>query len=281
VEEDSQAFMERYIRERAVAPVRPGSPGLLEEERRIWWKFCLWMCEVLGGFKCGSRFTRDQAHQICRLRWICIRGTYVFATPDPELSAEQRRYVELCKCIVAAYAVIADHAEGIHDMCVSGFAMDQSKEPAFCEALVGEAWLRWWQTWENAISPIAWVRYVAHVVHREHCPRALDQEPDIRSLDTASPTGDPYAAMLPDLRAIGCTEIDAIVDLETACEREGLTPETSQLARGRYHGVPLSSAAEVLGLSEQDLAAARRELRTAMPSLQARLECYREKRNHK
>lgn len=281
------AFMEQYIRDRAVAPIKPGSPGLEPQDRRSWWEFSLWMAEFLGNVIRDRKVNRESAHQFSRLQWICIRATYVFATPDPALWAEQRRYVELCGCLAVAFAVIVDDPEGIRDLCALVFAMDRSKEPAIDEAIVGEAWLRWWKTWEHAISPLAWVRDVAEHIHREHCPLAMDQVPAScpdgypprrpLSLDRLTPTGDPYAALLPDLAANGYAEIDAIVDLDMACEWEGLNPATSLLARGRYNGVPLSVATEVLGLSKQDLVAACQELRTAMPALQARLAPYQGK----
>jgi hypothetical protein len=236
------------------------------------------MHEFLRNLLKDNKVDLERAHDLARLQWILIKGSYVFATADPALRGEQRRYVELCGCLAAAFAVIVDDPEGIWDLCAQVFAMDRSKEPAESEALVGETWLRWWKTWEHATSPIAWVRYVAERIHLEHCPLAMDQEPHIRSLEAPSPTGDPYAALLPDLQAIGCAEIHATVDLDKACEREGLTPVTSRLARGRYHSVPFTVAAEVLGLSQEDLATAKRELRTAMPALQARLAPYLGKR---
>jgi hypothetical protein len=276
--ENFDANMDQLVRDRAVAPLDSGSPALPSKERRAWWEFCLWMHEFLGNLIRDHAVTREQAQQLARLQWIVLKGSHVFATSDPVLRGEQRRYVELCGCLAAAFAVIVDDPDGIRDLCEQVFAMERSKEPAECEALVGEAWLSWWKTWEHATSPIAWVRHVAERIHLEHRPLAIDQELHIRSLDAPSPTGDPYAALLPDLLAVDFAEIDATVDLSTACEREGLAPETSRLARGRYHSVPTTVAGKMLGLSDEGLAAAKRELRAAMPALQARLAPYREKR---
>jgi hypothetical protein len=239
------------------------------------------MDEFLSNLLRDNKVDGVRAHDLARIRWIVIKGSYVFATSDPALRGEQKRYVELCGCLAAAFAVIVDDPDGIRDLCEQVFAMERSKEPAECGALVGEAWLRWWKTWEHATSPIAWVRHVAERIHLEYRPLAIDQEPHIRSLDAPSPTGDPYAALLPDVLAIDFAEIDATVDLSRACEREGLAPETSRLARARYHSVPTTVAGKMLGLSDEGLAAAKRELRTAVPALQARLAHYRQKRKTK
>jgi len=84
-------------------------------------------------------------------------------------------------------------------------------------------------------------------------------------------TDDTYGALLPDPRAI----MDhPKLDLEIACDRLGLAPETQLLADGRYERVADSDAPRLLGLSEDDVAAAARELRTAKPALKARLAPY-------
>jgi len=99
----------------------------------------------------------------------------------------------------------------------------------------------------------------------------MDENPDMWSLDAPSPTGDSYAALLRDPQAVA--EYPTL-DLDIACEREGLAPETALLAFARYNGVPNTFAAEVLGVPEEDLARASRELQAAMPALQARLKPY-------
>jgi hypothetical protein len=250
-------------------------------DRRSWWEFCVSMAEFLGNLVRDSVVDPESAHHLCRLQWICINGSYVFATRDPAVRADQARYIELCGCLAAAFAVVVDDPEGIRDLNAAVFGSHASKQPAINEALVGEPWLRRWRTWEDATSPIGWVHHVAERIHREQHPIAMDQGPKMSSLDAPSPTGDPYAALLPDLQSTRYAEIDVITDLDAACKREGLTPETAQLARGRYNRVPYTAATEVLGLSEEDLAAAKRELQNAMPALQAELAPYLQKRKSK
>jgi len=277
VQEDIQAFMERHIRDRAVAPLDPGSPGLLPQERRSWWEFCLGMCEFLGGLIKNHVVGRELTHQIGRLHWIALRGTYLFSMRDPALRGEQRRYVELCVIMGAAFAAVVDDAEGLRDACDEAFgpvrfwSNGDPKQPAEVEAIVGENWLRFWRNWEHARSPIGWVHLVAEQIHYRHCPLSMDENPDMWSLDAPSPTGDSYAALLRDPQAVA--EYPTL-DLDIACEREGLAPETALLAFARYNGVPNTFAAEVLGVPEEDLARASRELQAAMPALQARLKPY-------
>jgi hypothetical protein len=226
---------------------------------------------------------RDSTGQLCRLQWIFFRGTYLFAKLDPALRGKQKRYVELCVIAAAIFALIADDNEGIQNIHDEAFGPNrfwldgEPKWPAEAEALT-ENWLRWGKSWEHADSPIAWVCGVAKSIHAGHRPRLMEEEPAMSSLDAPTPTGDSYASLIPDLRGDQVApEINAKVDLLNACKRERLAPETSVLALGRYNGIPLSVAAEVLGLSKQDLAAASREMATAKPALQTRLAPYKKK----
>jgi hypothetical protein len=282
---DAQTFMDQFIPARAVARTKPGSLGMSSQDRRSWWEFCLWMHEFLGGVIRGLTRNQvvdhDQVHQLCRLQWIVLRGTYVFSVPDPSLIAEQERYVQLCQCVEPAFALIVDDLEGFRDACKRAFGPNRfwengdPKERAEGEALM-ENWLSWWKCWETAISPIAWVRAVSRIIHQEHSPLPMDGEEGMRSLDAPTPTGDSYAAVLPDLSGdrLG-PEIHAKVDLLNACEREGLAPNTRLFALGCYNGVPRSVATGLLGLSKQDIVAASREMQHARPALQTRLGPYR------
>jgi len=252
------------------------------------------MAEFLGEVTRDHMVDRETARQLAWLRWICIRGTYVFATRDPALRAEQRRYTELCGCLSAAFAVIVDDPE-LQDLCGLVFGPNRvwsngdPKCPAQAEALI-ENWLQGGKNWEHSASPIGWVHQVAKNIHNKNRPIAMDMERNVWSLDAPTPTIDTYAALLPERDGASLlpperevsgrdliSTIDSVVDLNIACERERLAPETSLLARGRYDLVPRSVAAEVLGLSEQNVDAASRELRTAMPALRARLAFYRGK----
>jgi len=166
MEEDIEAFMNRLVRDRAVVRAASRSSGLSPQERRSWWEFYLGMSEFLGRLIQHDMVSRDAAHQLARLQWICIQGTYVFATRDPALWAEQSRYVDLCGCLAAAFAVIVDDPEGIWDLSSLVFGMARSKQPALNEALV-ENQLRGWKDWRDADSPIGWVRERSSNIH-EH-----------------------------------------------------------------------------------------------------------------
>jgi hypothetical protein len=160
---DTDEYMERLIRDRAV-PSKPGEPGLPPRERRAWWEFCLEMAEFLGNLIGHRKVTGDQAQQLARLRWICLQGSYVLASADPALRAEQWRYRELCGCLAAAFAVVVDDPEGIADLC--GVVLGQPrffwsktetrpipKWPAEATALM--------ENWERAPAPLESVREAA------------------------------------------------------------------------------------------------------------------------
>jgi hypothetical protein len=167
--------MERLIRERAVAPLDADTPALTPQERRSCWEFCLGMAEFLGGLIRDRVVDRKSAKQLARLEWICIKGTYVFATRDPMLRLEQHRYTELCGCLAVAFAVIVDDPDGLRDLCAAVLGCHRfwpngdRKEPAEAEALVSENRLRRLKDWEDARSPVAWVKDRAISVHeRDH-----------------------------------------------------------------------------------------------------------------
>ncbi len=277
MQEGTQQFMESYIRARAVAPLEPGSPGLPPQERRACWEFCLWMDEFLGNLIRTRAVDREAAGQLARLKWILLRGSYVFASAEPELRAEQARFSELCVIIADAFGVIVDDTEDLRDTCGAMYGVNPLNErghsnlPALAEALVSENRLRGWKDWEMATSPIAWVHFVTDSISGDHDPLAMDQEPNMKSLDARTPTGDSYAALLPDPGSI--TEYPAL-DLGIACQRERLTPEASLFALARYNSVPKTVASETMGLSKRDKDAASRELLAATPALQARLAPY-------
>jgi hypothetical protein len=169
--DDVQQFVEQWIiRDRERVTVGPNSRGLSPRERRSWWEFCLGMDEFLGNLM-KNVVSRELGHQLSRLRWIALRGTYLFSTPDPALRGEQLRYVELCVIMGAAFAAIVDDAEGIRDTLSDAFGPDRfwpngdAKWPAQVKALCGENWLRRWKNWEHARSPIAWARSRACEIH--------------------------------------------------------------------------------------------------------------------
>lgn len=281
MQEDIHAFMERYIRERAIV-ANPDSPGLSPEERRAWWEFCVEMAEFLGEITRHHAVDRELAHQLSRLCWILIRGTYVFAKPDPLLRGEQRRYVELCVITGAMFALIVGDLKEIRDMFNYAFrgsrswSNGDSKLYAEAEAISGEAWLRFLKSWEHAVSPIAWCRHVSAIIHKKQHPAPMEDERGMWSIDAPTPTGDPYGSVLCDFKS-DPTEIHASLDLDIACQREGLSTQTRHLALGYYNGVPRTVAAEVLGLSRKEVVAASRELSHAKPTLQVRLASYRKK----
>src|SRR5262249_48341914 len=115
--EATQSFMERLIRDRAVAVGDHNSTALSPEERRSWWEFCLDMHEFLGNLIRDHAVTRDEAQQLNRLQWILIQGSYVFATAAPALRAEQRRYVEICRWMDGAFAGAVNDSAGVREIC--------------------------------------------------------------------------------------------------------------------------------------------------------------------
>ena len=174
MDEDFEAKMNRLVRDRAVAPLDLTSLGLAPQERRSWWEFCLWMHEFLSNVLKDRLVSRYQAEQLSRLSWIVLKGTYVFATGDPMMGGEQRRFVELCEIIGAAFPVIVDDLQGMQDGFKHAFGLDRfwpngkSKEPSEAQALM-ENRLQWWKDWENDPSPIAWVKKCAWGIHqRDH-----------------------------------------------------------------------------------------------------------------
>jgi hypothetical protein len=136
------------------------------------------MAEFLANLVRGRKVTGNRAEELSWLRWICIQGTYVFAASDPALRAEQRRFVEICGCLAATFAVIVDDPEGVLDLCGLVFALDRSKEPALDEALV-ENHLRGWKDWRDAYSPIGWVKDRAEHIHEcDHTQGGYIREAD-------------------------------------------------------------------------------------------------------
>ena len=194
-------------------------------------------------------------------------------------TTDESRPLEIRVNTLGAFFATVGVAKGLlEDMCGLVYGLDKSKWLALAEALI-EGKLRGEKDWHDARSPVLWVRKAAANIHKGHTPISMDQLTHMSSLDAPSPTGDPYASLLPDLRRTPMgAEINARVDLVTACQREGLAQETTFLTLGQYNGVPRSVTANLLGLSKQKLAAASREIQIAKPALQARLAFYRLKK---
>jgi hypothetical protein len=134
----------------------------------------------------------DQARQLVHLRWLMIKGTYVFAAPNPALRAEQYRYVEICVNVAVAFAVIVDEPIELQAMCKEQYRQEQSKIPAIAEALL-ENQLRGWKDWREAESPIAWVKDRAISIHeRDHTHGGWVPERDAlhRPPDDKTPTAE-------------------------------------------------------------------------------------------
>jgi len=188
-QEDKQTVVGRFIRAEAVAPLDSNSPGLSHGERRGWWEFCLDMNEFFGALMSSHVLHRDQEQQLARLRWILLKGTYVFSTQDPALRGEQARYVELCVVIAAAFAVIVDDQEGIletfHVFGARRFwSNDDPKWFAEAEAIM-ENRLSWQKDWEHAISPVRWIKIVSKRIHNRH---ALGEAPAVSDALYTTPT---------------------------------------------------------------------------------------------
>jgi hypothetical protein len=241
-----------------------------------WRKFCLEMAEFFLNLCTPGALDRREANLLQPLIEIFVNAAATFSSQDPLRAPEQCREWELClNCSAVFFAIEDETGEALQDMCRPVYGLKRSKWRAVAEALIANQ-LRGWRDWKQARGPIRWVHETSDNIHRGHCPLSMEEEPDISSLDATTATGDPYAALLPDLSGDQLiSEIHARVDLVTACERAGLAPETSQLALGRYNCIPLSLASKALGLSKRDLAAASREFTTAKPALQAWLAPYR------
>jgi hypothetical protein len=284
--ENNREFMERLIRARAVAPpLKADEPELSSQERREWWEFCVWMTEFLGNVITDESIDRYQAALLGELHWLMMIGTYLLPMQDSSLSGEQKRFVELCVVVADAFAVVVDDVTELEQTSKDVYGIYKSKLQALLKALVSENWLRGWKHWKQALSPIGWVHEVAERIHSEEdCPRAMEEETDeerglleMRSLDVLTTTGDTRAALLRDLQALDVDEIHATTDLDMACDRESLAPETAGLARSRYDGLPYSIVAKILELSPNEMRIAKTELRAANPALQRRLSAYQRK----
>jgi hypothetical protein len=284
--EDLEAFMTRWVRARAVAP--PSDPlGLSREDflawRRTmapWHEVCLEMIEFFQNLMHARLVDSHQTRRLAELSWILTQATWVFSVRDPTFRAEQERYIQLCHCVAATFFAAEDETgEALQEMCGPTYGLAPAKWLALAEALTYNS-LQGWKDWRHAERPNAWVRVVARQTARDHCPLPTEVEPMMVSLDALSPTGDSYAALIPEL-GVGQlqAEIHAQVDLTIACQREQLMPETSRWLLGRYNGVSRSVASELLGLSEQDLGGAVRQLQSALPALRARLTSYLPKRS--
>jgi len=54
------------------------------------------MIEFFGRLIKSNKVDRKTAYHLSRLAWITLKGSYVFAKPDPALRGEQNRYVGIC-----------------------------------------------------------------------------------------------------------------------------------------------------------------------------------------
>ncbi|MGA3024662.1 MAG: hypothetical protein ABSF98_07830 [Bryobacteraceae bacterium] len=253
MQEDSQQFMERYIRARAVAPLDPDSPGLHPRDRRSWWEFCLWMHEFIDGILQNRLVGQHQAQRLSRLQWILIRGSYVFGTSDPALRGEQRRYVELCVILSAAFALVVDDPEGSRDALDYAFgpkrfwSTGDLKWLAESEALM-ENWLRWWKNWEEASSPIGWIKARARSIHeQDHMQGGHVRESDAMYRTPQRKRDDSGAALALDYRETP----RGVVSLEQVSE----SPRVAEVAlQPRYTRISVA-ALEAEIQSDEDLRA--------------------------
>jgi hypothetical protein len=137
--------------------------------------------------------------------------TKILSIRDPLRLVEQCRQWELCINTLAEFFATGSDSRMIEWMCTNVYGLPTSMWPALAEALV-ENRLHGWKDWRQAMSPYAWLLRATEIIHRMHKPISMDEEPRMLSLDTRSPTGDPYAAVLPDLTAdLAVSEIHASV----------------------------------------------------------------------
>jgi hypothetical protein len=143
--------MNRLIRERAVAPLDRDAAGLTPRERRSWWEFCVEMTEFLQNVLRDAKLDCTVARHFAALQWVCLYGTYLFATADPELRAEQRRYAEVCGLLDGAFADAVNDLAGLRDMTARVCGRDHPNPVAVADHLRSREWVR-------ARRPFEWLR---------------------------------------------------------------------------------------------------------------------------
>jgi hypothetical protein len=271
MQEDSQAFMERFIRARAVAPLDPDVPGLPPQERRDWWEFCLEMHEYFGNLIRDREVTRDEAQQLAQLQWILIQGSYVFGTADPALRAEQRRFAEILRWMDGAFAGAVNDSDGVREMC------KRMPGPHLIVNAAADA-LRSVREWTRADSPARTLLEAARRRSAELCETMLSASTagpatswptsaDVQRMfdealmngrlvesrflqfpDRWAPHGDPIAG------------VTARCDLETAFDRAGLSINARRMAYANLQDISREEAPGELHMSKREVQAACKEL---------------------
>ena len=274
MQEDSQAFMERFIRARGVAPLDPDVPGLPPQERRDWWEFCLEMHEYFGNLIRDHEslgIARERAHDLGRLQWICLQGSYVFASADPALRAEQRRFADIFGWMDGAFAGAVNDSDGVLEMCKRVLGPRQNVV-AMADALRSLEWTR-------ADSP-----------SRILLEAAQHQSTDLREMmlsasgvgpTTSWPTREDIQRMFDEALANGRQQIHieslqfpdqwaprrdliagvtAYCDLETAFDHAGLTLNGRRAAYAKLQGIPREEAPGELNMSKREVQAGWKDL---------------------
>ena len=263
--------MERLIRDRAVAPLDPGSLGLSPQERRSWWEFCLWMHEFVRNLIGDRKVTRDLARQLSQLQWICLQGSYVFSTADPALRAEQRRYAEVCRCLDGALAEAVNDFAGLQDMS-ERVCQDRPNPVAVADALRSQEWVR-------ALSPLRLLREMARSRSadlREIMLTASDVGPTV-----GWPTHADWQRIFEEALANGrchiridglqfpeqftprrdlTAGITACCDIDSVFDQIGLSINARRMAYAKLQGVSREQAPGELGMSNREVQAAWKEL---------------------
>lgn len=270
--ENNEQFMSRIIRDYAVAPLDPQAPGLSSKERRSWWEFCVEMTEFFRNIIRHEELDRHLTRQLCKLQWICLYGTHLFATADPMLRAEQARYAEVCQCLDGALAEAVNDLRGLMDMSERICTRDQPNPVGFADALRSQEWVR-------NMSPFKFLLEVAH-------SRAAELRAVMLSATDVGPTvGWPTSAdwqrIFEEALANGrlhvyvesfqfpaqfaprrdlTAGITACCDMETMFDQMGLSANARRLAYARLQGISREEAPAELGMSKREVQAAWKEL---------------------
>jgi hypothetical protein len=195
----------------------------------------------------------------------------------PQLMADISAIEHSIGFAMATAAIYFDDVNSLpifREMLCPGLQASHQRE--FVEAI-------WDSDWNSPTvkNPVGLVHRVAEVKHRQNSSvvggkvGVSERGFERISLNDLTPTGDPIISLIADERqAHWDAEITTKVDLQTACETSGLSPDAVLWALGRYLGVPKSKADEILGITPSRVEASRIEYQRASPQVRALLADY-------
>jgi hypothetical protein len=228
------------------------------------------MHEYFGNLIRDREVTRDEAQQLAQLQWILLQGSYVFATADPALRAEQRRYVEICRWMDGLFAGAVNDSDGVLEMCkrVPG---PRQNVVAMADALRSLEWTR-------ADSPSRILLEAAQ--HRSADLREMMLSASGAGPTTSWPTSADVQRMFDEALMNGrlvesrflqfpdrwaphgdpIAGVTARCDLETAFDRAGLSINARRMAFANLQDISREEAPGELHMSKREVQAACKEL---------------------